>query len=153
MTSEQSNIPHPKEVHMFPSSTTSVTSSWASPKVSASRISDIHNPVSTILTSSINNPIYSTKSESRSSKVSNVSKNSSAFTQQSGFPLGYETSVVSRICMAYFFSICCYLYVFQRHKKTGLIYHSFSDLYALLLLGMRKIFLFTYICMNKEIRS
>lgn len=117
MTSEQSNIPHPKEVHMFPSSTTSVTSSWASPKVSASRISDIHNPVSTILTSSINNPIYSTKSESRSSKVSNVSKNSSAFTQQSGFPLGYETSVVSRICMAYFFpSVAIYMY-FKDIKK------------------------------------
>lgn len=84
MTSEQSNIPH--EAHTTPD-----TSSWANSKVPSNRLTEAHPPVGTIQTSSINNPVFTTKAESRSSKSSHISKNSQ-FSQQSAFPLNFELS-------------------------------------------------------------
>lgn len=96
MTSEQANIPLAKDVHTFSSSVTPITSTWASAKVTSNRLTDTHAHVSLIQTSSISNPVFTTKSDNRSSKVSHVSKAVSAFTQQPAFPISsYEASVVS----------------------------------------------------------
>ncbi|KFM61670.1 hypothetical protein X975_17021, partial [Stegodyphus mimosarum] len=94
LSSEHSTIQTVKQELHSVSSVSMPTSSWSGSKVSTTRITDAH--VSTIQTNATSNPIFTTKSETRSSKVSHAVKSNSAYTQQPAFPISsYEASVLS----------------------------------------------------------